>query len=53
MPIYQIDEMDGDELSASHVASGANALDALRKISGKAISTRALQDHWFRVVDES
>jgi hypothetical protein len=52
MPIYQIDEMDGDELSASHVASGANALEALRKITGKTISTRALQNHWFRVIDE-
>ncbi|WP_155256376.1 hypothetical protein [Mesorhizobium loti] len=53
MPKYQIDEMDGDALSASHVASGATALEALRKITGKTISTRALQNHWFRVVDES
>lgn len=53
MPRYQIDEMEGDVLSASHVASGANAVEALRKITGKAISTRALQNHWFRVVDES
>ncbi|QKC82702.1 hypothetical protein [Mesorhizobium sp. NZP2077] len=52
MPTYQIDEMDGDELSASHVASAANALEALRKITGKAISTQALQSHWFRVIDE-
>jgi hypothetical protein len=53
MPRYQIDEMDGESLSASHVASGATALEALQKITGKAISTRALQNRWFRVVDES
>jgi hypothetical protein len=53
MPRYQIDEMDGDALSASHIASGTTALEALRKIAGKAISTRALQDRWFRVIDQS
>ncbi|MBZ9676415.1 hypothetical protein [Mesorhizobium sp. ES1-1] len=52
MPPFQIDEMNGDGLSASHVASGDTALEALQKITGKAISTRALQPHWFRVVDE-
>jgi hypothetical protein len=53
MPRFQIDEMDGDGLSASHVASGDTALEALQKITGKAVSTRALQNHWFRVVDEN
>lgn len=53
MPRYQIDEMDGESLSASHIASGATALEALQKITGNAISPRALQNHWFRVVDES
>jgi hypothetical protein len=53
MPRYQIDEMDGDSLAASHVASAATALEALQKITGKAVSPRALQTHWFRVVDES
>ncbi|MFA6155576.1 hypothetical protein [Mesorhizobium sp.] len=52
MPRFQIDEMDGDGLSASHVASGDTALEALQKITGKEVSTRALQNHWFRVVDE-
>jgi hypothetical protein len=52
MPRYQIDEMDGGSLAASHVASGGTALEALRKITGKPVSTRALQTHWFRVVDE-
>ncbi|TSE09203.1 hypothetical protein C1D09_016405 [Mesorhizobium intechi] len=53
MPRYQIDEMDGDELLASHVASGATALEALRKITGKTTWTPALRNRWFRVVDES
>jgi hypothetical protein len=53
MPRYQIDEMEGESLAASHVASGDTALDALQKITGKAIFPRAMQRHWFRVVDES
>ena len=52
MPRYQIHEMDGDELSASHIASGTTALEALQKITGKTIWTPALQNRWFRVVDE-
>jgi hypothetical protein len=52
MPRYQIDEMDGDSLAASHVASGETALEALKKITGRPVSARALQTHWFRVVDE-
>ena len=53
MPRYQIDEMDGDILMVSHVASGETPLDALQKISGHPLSNRALRQHWFRVVDES
>ncbi|UVK38620.1 hypothetical protein LHFGNBLO_005807 [Mesorhizobium sp. AR10] len=53
MPRYQIDEMDGDDLAASHVANGETALQALHKITVRPISPRALQRHWFRVVDES
>lgn len=53
MPRFQIDEMHGDGLSASHVASGDTALEALQKITGKTVSSRALQSHWFRVVDEN
>jgi hypothetical protein len=53
MPLYQIDEMDGDLPAVSHTASGETPLEALQKITGRPLSTRALQDHWFRVVDES
>lgn len=52
MPRYRIHEMDGDQLSASHVASGTTALEALRKITGKTARTPVLQNRWFRVVDE-
>ena len=52
MPRYQIHEMDGGEPSASHLASGTTALEALQKITGKTIWTPALQSRWFRVVDE-
>ncbi|OBQ73338.1 hypothetical protein [Mesorhizobium erdmanii] len=53
MPRYQIDEMQGDSLTASHIASGDTALDAVKKVTSGPISLRALQKHWFRVVDEA
>ena len=53
MPRYNIDEMNGDELAASHIASGETALEALQKITCRPVSMRALQDYWFKVVDES
>jgi len=45
--------MNGDTLVASHVASGDTPVGALGKITGRAISARELQTHWFRVVDQS
>lgn len=53
MQVYHIDEIQGDMRVASYVASGVTPLAALQKITGKPISPRALQEHWFRVVDGS
>lgn len=53
MRIYHIDEIQDDMRVASYVASGATPLAALEKIIGKPVSPRALQQHWFRVRDES
>lgn len=53
MTLYQIDEMDGEALAASHTTSAETALEAVQKITGKAVSPRALQRHWYRVVDEN
>ena len=52
MILFQIDEMQGEKLVASHTVSGATALDALAKITVKALVIRSSQAHWLRVVDE-
>lgn len=49
---YDMDEMQGDQLVASHRSSGPTALDAPGKINGRALVVRHSQIHWFRVVDE-
>ena len=53
MPQYQIDEMVGDTLAASHVAFAEAPLDALQKITGCPVSPRALHHRWLRVVDKT
>jgi len=52
MPTYRIDEIQDDSLVTSHVATGDTAENAVRKITGRPLSSRALQAHWFRVVNE-
>lgn len=52
MPTYYIDEIRNDQLVGSHIATGDSPEAALQKVTGRKVSTRALQEHWFRVVDE-
>lgn len=49
---FRIDEMVGKCLVNSHVASAETALAAAKSTTGLSISHKALQLHWFRVVDE-
>lgn len=49
---YQIDEMVGDDLVASHDVVGMDPLDALRKIASGPFIESGEHLHWYRVVDE-
>jgi hypothetical protein len=42
----------GERIVATTSAEAPDALTAAEILTGKAISTKALQEHWFRVVDE-
>ncbi|PBB23939.1 MULTISPECIES: hypothetical protein [unclassified Mesorhizobium] len=49
---YHIDEMQGDEVVALHIAHGATALEAVSKVTTGPFVVRTVQAHWFRVVDQ-
>ncbi|MBZ9817618.1 MULTISPECIES: hypothetical protein [unclassified Mesorhizobium] len=52
MARFQIEEIYGERIVATTSAEAPDALSAAETLTGKAISTKALQEHWFRVVDE-
>ncbi|WP_141246049.1 hypothetical protein [Mesorhizobium sp. WSM3859] len=52
MARFQIEEFYGERLLATTSAEAPDALSAAETLTGKAISTKALQEHWIRVVDE-
>ncbi|RJT31900.1 hypothetical protein D3227_28100 [Mesorhizobium waimense] len=52
MARYHVEELYGEEVVTSRDADANDALAAVEGITGKAISPRTLQQHWFRVIDE-
>ena len=52
MARYHVDELYGEEVVNSRHADAEDALAAVEAVTGKVVSPRALQEHWFRVVDE-
>jgi hypothetical protein len=52
MPKYQVEEFYGERLVASQTVEDENPMKAAERAVGDAMSPRALQKHWFRVVDE-
>ncbi|RUW53367.1 MULTISPECIES: hypothetical protein [unclassified Mesorhizobium] len=50
---YQIDEMMGDELVASHAVNGHDPVDALEQIVAGPFIERGQHLRWYRVVDEA
>ncbi|RWM01754.1 MAG: hypothetical protein EOR68_09180 [Mesorhizobium sp.] len=52
MARFQIEEFCDERIVATTSAEVPDALSAAAILTGKAISTKALQEHWFRVVDE-
>lgn len=51
MAVYQIEELYRDV--SSRTVAGGDPMKAAEMVAGRKVSPRALQDHWFRVVDEN
>ena len=52
MPTYQVEELSGDKVIASETVVEGDPRKAVERVVGRSVSPRALQEHWFRVVDE-
>ncbi|MDX8457899.1 hypothetical protein [Mesorhizobium humile] len=52
MACFQVEEFYGERLVATTSTEAPDAFSAAETLTGKTISTKALQEHWFRVVDE-
>lgn len=52
MPTYQVEEFYGEKLVASQTVVTDDPIKAVETVVGRPVSPRALQEHWFRVVDE-
>ncbi|MBZ9907757.1 hypothetical protein LB557_17255 [Mesorhizobium sp. BR115XR7A] len=52
MTKYQVEEIEGDTVLSSGIVVGNDPMKAAEVTAGQRVSPRALQDHWFRVVDE-
>ncbi|OBQ96263.1 hypothetical protein [Mesorhizobium sp. AA23] len=52
MPQFHVEEMAGETVIARHVTRAADALSAVRAVTGGQISARTDHQRWFRVVDE-
>ncbi|QKC98283.1 hypothetical protein [Mesorhizobium sp. NZP2298] len=52
MPTYQVEEFYGEKLVSSKTVQDDEPMKAAEQVVGGPVSPRALQEHWFRVVDE-
>ncbi|WP_141245542.1 hypothetical protein [Mesorhizobium sp. WSM3864] len=52
MPQFHVEEMAGETVLARHVTRAADALSAVKAVTGGQISARTDHQRWFRVVDE-
>ncbi|MBZ9661197.1 hypothetical protein LB523_19320 [Mesorhizobium sp. ESP-6-4] len=52
MPRYQVEELCGEEVVSAQTVDVDEPIKAAEHVAGAPISPRALQEHWFRVVDE-
>jgi hypothetical protein len=50
---YYIDEMQGEDVVALHVATGETPIEAVEKVTSGPFVVRTSQAQWFRVVDET
>ncbi|WP_245340644.1 hypothetical protein [Mesorhizobium sp. WSM4313] len=52
MPRYQVKELYGEKVIAGQTVDVDGPRKAAERVAGGPISSRALQEHWFRVIDE-
>ncbi|MER8806006.1 hypothetical protein [Mesorhizobium australicum] len=52
MTKYQVEEIESDTVVSSGIVVENDPMKAAEATAGQRVSPRALQDHWFRVVDE-
>ncbi|MER8810994.1 hypothetical protein [Mesorhizobium australicum] len=52
MTKYQVEEIKGHTVVPSGIVVENDSMKAAEATAGQSVSPRALQDHWFRVVDE-
>jgi hypothetical protein len=53
MPTFEVEELYGESVVASETVDMSDAKRAAERVAGWPVSARALQQHWFRVVDEA
>ncbi|MDG4895533.1 hypothetical protein P9272_18345 [Mesorhizobium sp. WSM4976] len=47
-----MEELYGEEVVSSQIVDAEEPLKAVELVAAAPVSTRALQEHWFRVIDE-
>ncbi|MGX9145231.1 hypothetical protein [Mesorhizobium sp. 128a] len=52
MPTYQVEEMSGDEVTATHVIDAKTPLRAARDATERDVTLRTHETVWIRVADE-
>lgn len=52
MPRYKVEELYGEEVVSWQTVDAEEPLRAVEHVAQTPVSTRGLQEHWFRVVDE-
>ena len=52
MPVYQVEKFYGEEVLSSEAVEAESPEKAAESSAGRPVSPRALQEYWYRVVEE-
>ncbi|MBZ9739917.1 MULTISPECIES: hypothetical protein [unclassified Mesorhizobium] len=52
MPKYQVEEMDGETVTATHVVNATTPIRAAREATERDVTLRTTEQIWIRVADE-
>ena len=52
MPKYQVEQMDGDAVTATHVVNAKTPLRAAQEATERSVTLRSDEPVWIRVIDE-